>query len=99
MFNEQQFVDLIRFGGCKNNFSIINIDTTFKLGKFYVTYFTYRNLSLNLNGTEDFPTSISLVMVHVKRDNETYLKLALELKHYSSCVMCKLRYQDEHDHI
>ncbi|CAF1099583.1 unnamed protein product [Brachionus calyciflorus] len=86
MFDQQQFVDLIRFGGSEKNFSIINIDTTFKLGRYYVTYLTFRNLSLNYNGTDCYPTFMGPVMVHVKRDFDTYLRFALELKHYSACV-------------
>ncbi|CAF1072770.1 unnamed protein product [Brachionus calyciflorus] len=85
MFDEQQFIDLMRFGASENNFSILNIDTTFKLGRFYVTYITYKNLSLNKLGTDEFPTFIGPSMVHVKRDFATYLRFVLELKHFSLC--------------
>lgn len=46
--SEQQIRDLIRF--CAIGDSIMNVDTTFDLGEFYVTPITYRNLSLHKNG-------------------------------------------------
>lgn len=64
------------------NFSILNIDTTFNLGRFYVTLITYKNISLNTRGQDMFPTFIGPVMVHLNRTFETYLRFAQELKSF-----------------
>ncbi|CAF0949293.1 unnamed protein product [Brachionus calyciflorus] len=55
LFTEQQYNDLIRFCTSYRNFSIVNIDTTFNLGHYYVTYLTYRNISLKVQATETHP--------------------------------------------
>lgn len=85
LFDHQQYYDLIRFGTNKEFFSILNIDTTFDLGKFYVTLITYRNLSLCLKEIDDVemhPTFIGPVFIHQKRDKSTYIRFASELKQY-----------------
>ena len=50
MFNHQQYYDLVRFGSSDPAYSVLNIDTTFDVGRYYLTYFTYRNLSLYIKG-------------------------------------------------
>ena len=50
MFSHQQFYDLIRFGTSDPVYSVLNLDTTFNIGRYYVTYISYRNLSLYIKG-------------------------------------------------
>lgn len=83
MFEEQQLFDLSRFCTSETNFSIVNIDTTFKLGQFYLTTLTFRNLSLYDPKTETFPTFFGPTMIHVKRDFETYFRFASEISIHS----------------
>lgn len=82
LFDHQQYYDLIRFGTNRNFFSILNVDTTFDLCKFYVTVITYRNLSLCFKDEESHPTFIGPVFVHQIRDKSTYISFAYELKKY-----------------
>lgn len=83
LFNDQQFKDILRFGTSEQNFSIINIDTTFNLGKFYVTYMTYKNISLYLKDVDKHPVFIGPVLIHLKRDKMSYITFANELKKYA----------------
>lgn len=82
---------MIRFGTNSECFSILNIDTTFDLGKFYVTIITYRNLSLCLKDEpEVHPVFIGPVLIHQKRDKLTYIHLANSLKQYDIVNLYKL---------
>jgi hypothetical protein len=45
---------MLRFG-CINNLSVMNVDTTFQVGMYYITVITYKNTSLVKNCTNDFP--------------------------------------------
>ena len=51
--SERQILDMVRF--CVIGNSIINIDTTFKLGDFYLTLMVFRNLSLWNRRTKKHP--------------------------------------------
>lgn len=82
MFTHQQYIDLTRFCTSPKNFSIINIDTTFNLGEFYVTYLSYRNLSLFKKRSKMHPTFFGPVMVHLNKDFGTYLRFAQEIYLY-----------------
>lgn len=84
LFSDQQFKDILRFCTSEKNFSIINIDTTFNLGRFYVTYLTYRNISLYLKDADKHPVFIGPVLLHLRRDKISYLSLANELKKYAT---------------
>ena len=57
-FSDQQIIDLVRF--CVNGNSIVNIDTTFKLGDFYVTLMVFRNLCLWNNRTKQHPLYLGI---------------------------------------
>lgn len=74
MFNDQQYIDIIRFGS-GDNFSIINVDTTFNLRQYYVTLITYRKLSLIDAKTKKHPTFIGPIMIHTRKDKKSYIKL------------------------
>lgn len=91
MFTYQQYVDLIRFCTSQRAFSIINIDTTFKLGKFYVTFLTYKNLTLLNRNNDEYPTFFGPIMIHLHRDKDAYLSFALELKKFDLLNKNKLK--------
>ncbi|CAF1078926.1 unnamed protein product [Brachionus calyciflorus] len=82
MFTDQQYRDIIRFGTSEGNFSILNVDTTFNLGRYYVTLITYRNLSLYHSGSINFPTFIGPIMIHLNKDYQSYHRFAVELKNF-----------------
>ncbi|RNA09556.1 Mediator of RNA polymerase II transcription subunit 15 [Brachionus plicatilis] len=78
-FKDQQLFDLVRFGSFEKYYSVFNFDTTYNLGDFYVSYFTYRNLSLNINGTDQHPIFMGPLMDFEidDIDNEKILYLIL----------------------
>lgn len=81
LFSDQQFYDLIRF--CSLSTSILNIDTTFNLGDFYVTIMTYRHLGLYNPITKQNPTFFGPIMIHTKKDNDNFTNFAHAIeKHY-----------------
>ncbi|CAF1100815.1 unnamed protein product [Brachionus calyciflorus] len=82
-FSEQQLYDMIRFGSCEKFYSVINFDTTFDLGNFYVSYFTYRNLSLFKNCSEQHPIFMGPLMIHLKKDFETYYYFSEQIRYHS----------------
>ena len=82
MFTYQQYMDLIRFCTSNRSFSIINIDTTFKLGKFYVTYLTYKNLTLRNRENNENPTFFGPFMVHLHKDKSAFLNFANKIKEF-----------------
>ncbi|RNA10902.1 Macrophage scavenger receptor types I and II [Brachionus plicatilis] len=61
-FKDQQLFDLVHCGSFEKYYSGINFDTTYNMGDFYVSYFTYRNLSLNINGTDQHPIFMGPLM-------------------------------------
>ncbi|RMZ94276.1 Mediator of RNA polymerase II transcription subunit 15, partial [Brachionus plicatilis] len=81
-FKDQQLFDLVRFGSFEKYYSVINFDTTYNLGDFYVSYFTYRNLSLNINGTDQHPIFMGPLMVHLKKDFDCYYYFTEQVKYY-----------------
>ncbi|CAF1145133.1 unnamed protein product, partial [Brachionus calyciflorus] len=92
LFTEQQYNDLIRFCTSYRNFSIVNIDTTFNLGQYYVTYLTYRNISLKIQATETHPVFIGPILIHLHRDKEAYLSFAMQLQKFD--ILNKNRLND-----
>ena len=92
MFSDQQYTDLIRFAINNHEFTIVNLDTTFNLGKFYVSYLTYRNLSLKNPRSGTNPIFIGPAFVHLYRDKATYLRFATELKYYDKLHENKLQH-------
>lgn len=79
-FTRQQFNDLIRF--CAIGDSVVNIDTTFELGDYYVTPITFRNLSVINPATNQHPLYLGPVMMHTKKDYSSYLYFAHILETY-----------------
>lgn len=61
-------------------------------GNFYVSYFTYRNLSLNLNGTNEHPIFMGPLMVHLKRDFDCYFYFTEQIKYHSDLKFQGLNY-------
>ncbi|CAG2249927.1 unnamed protein product [Mytilus edulis] len=62
---------------CTNlkNFSVVGIDTTFNIGKYYVTIITYRHLMLKTSkGTE--PVITGPILLHQKQSFDSFFKLS-----------------------
>ncbi|CAF0964660.1 unnamed protein product [Brachionus calyciflorus] len=56
-FFDEQYQDILKFCTYEKSFSVLSFDTTFNLGNFYVSFLTYRNLTL-LNEKKTHPVFI-----------------------------------------
>ena len=80
LYTDQQVKDINRFCCNKIMPAVFNIDTTFNLGKFYVTVTAYENVSVIRQKTGKHPTSIGPIMIHSKKDRNTYYLLASKIR-------------------
>ena len=85
---EWQIQDMIRFLTCNHHFSVLTVDTTYKLGEFYVTPMTYHQLMVEDIKTKKHPVMLGPILVHQKVDfpafnyfASTLIGLRKELKH------------------
>lgn len=69
---EQQLDDLVRFCCSPVRFSVMGIDPTFNLGKFFVTVTTYKHLMLKLKSTNEHPVFIGPSFIHMQQETQTY---------------------------
>lgn len=75
-----QFHDIVRFC-CNPEQSVpLQADTTFNLGKFYVTPTSYRNLHLESTRTGTAPLFLGPILVHMTRSYAAYAHLLAKLK-------------------
>ena len=74
MASDKQLNDIKKFCTANKNFSVLGVDTTFNIGQYYVTFFTYRHLMLlTKKGVE--PVMIGPALVHQRKTFESYFKL------------------------
>ena len=83
-----QLSDMIRFLTCNHCFGVLTVDTTYKLGEFFVTPMTYPHLMVEDIKTKRHPIMLGPVLVHQKVDFSafnyfvsTLIGLHKELKH------------------
>ena len=69
---EQQLDDLVRFCCSPVRFSIMGIDPTFNLGKFFVTVTTYKHLMLKLKTNNEHPVFLGPSFIHMTQETPTY---------------------------
>lgn len=69
---EQQMTDIVRF--CTNplRFSVMGIDPTFNLGKFFVTLTTYKHPMLVLKESQRNPVFIGPAFIHLEQTTQSY---------------------------
>ena len=79
---EQQLTDLVRFCCNAKRFSILGIDPTFSLGKFFVTVTTYKHLMLKKKSTNEHPVFIGPCFIHMQQETQTYYS-------FLSCLLGK----------
>ena len=77
---QYQFHDIGRFCSDPSLHCLLTIDTTFNLGKFYVTPTSYRNLLLESNRTGKNPLFLGPILVHMTRSYAAYSHLLAKLK-------------------
>ena len=74
MASDQQLHDIEKFCTDNKNFSVLGVDTTFNIGKYYLTVTTYRNLMLETpEGVE--PVMIGPLLLHQRKTYESYFNL------------------------
>lgn len=85
---EWQMQDMVRFLTCTHHFSVMTMDTTYKLGEFYVTPMTYHHLMVEDTKTKRHPVMLGPLLVHQKVDfpafnyfASTLIGLRKDLKH------------------
>lgn len=88
-----QLNDMERFLTCNHHFAVLTIDTTYKLGEFYVTPMTYPHLMLQDVKTNKYPIMIGPILVHQKVDfaalnyfASTLIGLKKDLKSFTRLV-------------
>ncbi|CAF1498893.1 unnamed protein product [Adineta ricciae] len=71
--------------------SVLCIDTTFNLGRFFVTPIAYRNIAVQYRKTKKAPIFIGPIMIHYRDDTQSYQELLTyvhqELKNCDTVVI------------
>ena len=70
---EDQLDNVVRFCTSPTRFSVLGVDATFKLGDFFVTLTTYKNLMLRSRRTGKHPVFLGPSFIHMSRNTEDYL--------------------------
>lgn len=65
---EWQLQDMVRFLTSNYHFTVLSVDTTYKLGEFYVTPMAYHHLMVEDIKTKKHPVMLSPLLVHQKVD-------------------------------
>ena len=72
---DRQLQEVEKFCTYNGNFSILGVDTTFNIGRYYVTLTTYRHLMLQTRkGVE--PVMLGPALIHQKKSFDSYFKLS-----------------------
>ena len=79
---EQQLEDLVRFCCNSMRFSIMGIDPTFNLGKFFVTVTTYKHLMVKRKSSQEHPVFVGPCFIHMQQETQTYFS-------FLSCLIGK----------
>lgn len=70
---DDQLDNVVRFCTSATRFSVVGVDATFKLGDFFVTLTTYKNLMLRNRRTGKHPVFLGPSFIHMSRKTEDYL--------------------------
>lgn len=82
--SNRQLKDLEHFCTTEEEFCILGIDPTFNLGDFSVTVTTYKHLHLRDRKTGKSPTMLGPMLVHQRKDTQSYFFLASSLVRLNS---------------
>lgn len=61
-----QLQDMLRFLTSNHHFGVLTVDTTYKLGEFYVTPMTYQHMMVEDIKTQRHPVMLGPILVHQK---------------------------------
>ena len=80
---EWQIDDMVRLLTCNHKFTVLTIDTTYKLNEFYVTPMTYHHIMVEDIKTKRHPFLLGPLLVHQKVDFPSF--------NYSASTLIDLR--------
>lgn len=83
---DQQVNDIVRFCTNAQRFSILSIDPTFNLGKFFVTVTTYKHPMLVLKRTQETPVFVGPCFLHMKQTTQSYYSFFSHLIGKKQCL-------------
>ena len=81
--SDDQLNDLMKFRISEIDFCTVQIGPTFRLGQYECTPISYRNLMLKRKRTGKNPLRLGLVLIHYRKDHNTYsgfLQALIDLK-------------------
>ena len=84
---EDQLDNIVRFCTSSLRFSVLGVDTTFKLGDFFVTLTTYKNLMLRSRRTGKHPVFLGPAFIHMSRKTEDYLMFTQALVRHRRALL------------
>ena len=86
--SDHQLNDMIRFCTDPLQCSVVGVDPTFNLGEFSVTVTTYKHLQLIEQQTKNPPVLLGPMMVHQKKNKDSYHFLASGIVGLCSKLNC-----------
>ena len=90
LFNQIQLDDLSQFCGSSNRASVLGVDVTFNLGKFYVTLCTYQNFKVT-NEKGKHPIMVGPALIHSLKDRSNFAILFQEMTSKKPLLATTLR--------
>ena len=90
LFNETQLSDMEQFCASSNKASVLGIDVTFNLGRFYVTLCTYQNFKV-VNERGKHPIMVGPALIHSSKDQSNFDVLFQEITNQKPALATSLR--------
>ena len=78
LFNETQLSEMEQFCASSDKASVLGIDVTFNLGRFYVTLCTYQNFKV-VNERGKHPIMVRPALIHSPKDQSNFYILFQEI--------------------
>ena len=90
LFNTTQLNDMVQFCAASGKASVLGIDVTFNLGKFYVTLCAYQNFRV-VNENDKHPVMIGPTLIHSSKDQPNFTVLFQEITTKKPSLATSLR--------
>ena len=90
LFNQVQLNDLEQFCTSQDKASVLGIDVTFNLGRFYVTMCSYQNFKI-VNERGKHPIMIGPTVIHSSKEQSNFTVLFQEIVHRKPPLASSLR--------
>ena len=90
LFNDTQLNDMEQFCASSDKASVLGIDVTFNLGRFYVTLCTYQNFKV-VNERGRHPIMVGPALIHSSKDQSNFDILFQEITNRKPALATSLR--------